>query len=52
VRKLNHRRDTLEEIFLKAMGHIAHTPGEGLQPGNGSYAKLNPKDLADLKEKG
>jgi ABC-2 type transport system ATP-binding protein len=28
VRKLNHRRDTLEEIFLKAMGHIAHTPGE------------------------
>ena len=30
VRKLSHRRDTLEEIFLKAMGHIAHTPGEGL----------------------
>jgi ABC-2 type transport system ATP-binding protein len=29
VRKLSHRRDTLEEIFLKAMGHIAHTPGEG-----------------------
>ncbi len=28
VRKLNHRRDTLEEIFLKAMGHIAQTPGE------------------------
>jgi ABC-2 type transport system ATP-binding protein len=28
VRKLSHRRDTLEEIFLKAMGHIAHTPGE------------------------
>jgi ABC-2 type transport system ATP-binding protein len=28
VRKLTHRRDTLEEIFLKAMGHIAHTPGE------------------------
>jgi ABC-2 type transport system ATP-binding protein len=28
VRKLNHRRDTLEEIFLKAMGHLAHTPGE------------------------
>ena len=23
VRKLTHRRDTLEEIFLKAMGHIA-----------------------------
>ena len=23
VRKLTHRRDTLEEIFLKAMGHLA-----------------------------
>ena len=33
VRKLTHRRDTLEEIFLKAMGHIAHTPGESA--GNG-----------------
>jgi ABC-2 type transport system ATP-binding protein len=31
VRKLSHRRDTLEEIFLKAMGHIAHTPGEGAE---------------------
>ncbi|MBZ5496992.1 MAG: ABC transporter ATP-binding protein [Acidobacteriia bacterium] len=31
VRKLTHRRDTLEEIFLKAMGHIAHTPGEGAE---------------------
>jgi ABC-2 type transport system ATP-binding protein len=28
VRKLRRRRDTLEEIFLKAMGHIEHTPGE------------------------
>jgi ABC-2 type transport system ATP-binding protein len=28
VRKLTQRRDTLEEIFLKAMGHLAHTPGE------------------------
>ncbi len=28
VRKLSHRRDTLEEIFLNAMGHIARTPGE------------------------
>jgi ABC-2 type transport system ATP-binding protein len=28
VRRLSHRRDTLEEIFLKAMGHIAQTPGE------------------------
>jgi len=25
VRKLTHRRDTLEEIFLKAMGHLAQT---------------------------
>ncbi len=39
VRKLTHRRDTLEEIFLKAMGHIQHTPGEaalnGALNGNG-----------------
>lgn len=27
VRKLTHRRDTLEEIFLKAMGHLPQTPG-------------------------
>jgi ABC-2 type transport system ATP-binding protein len=34
VRKLTHRRDTLEEIFLKAMGHITRTPGEaGLEAG-------------------
>ena len=32
VRKLTHRRDTLEEIFLKAMGHLAHTPGETRRP--------------------
>lgn len=31
VRKLTHRRDTLEEIFLKAMGHISHTPGESAE---------------------
>jgi ABC-2 type transport system ATP-binding protein len=31
VRKLTHRRDTLEEIFLKAMGHIAHTPGDAVR---------------------
>jgi ABC-2 type transport system ATP-binding protein len=31
VRKLTHRRDTLEEIFLKAMGQIAHTPGESAE---------------------
>jgi hypothetical protein len=36
VRKLTHRRDTLEEIFLKAMGHLAHTPGEaGVEVGQG-----------------
>ena len=28
VRKLTHRRDTLEEIFLKAMGHLAQTPND------------------------
>jgi ABC-2 type transport system ATP-binding protein len=31
VRKLTYRRDTLEEIFLKAMGHIQHTPGENAE---------------------
>src|SRR5687767_1572878 len=25
IRKMTHRRDTLEEIFLKAMGHLAQT---------------------------
>jgi ABC-2 type transport system ATP-binding protein len=28
VRKLTHRRDSLEEIFLKAVGHLQRTPGE------------------------
>ncbi|MBI1895142.1 MAG: ABC transporter ATP-binding protein [Acidobacteria bacterium] len=28
VHRLTHRRDTLEEIFLKAVGHLRHTPGE------------------------
>ncbi|HSW50991.1 MAG TPA: ABC transporter ATP-binding protein [Bryobacteraceae bacterium] len=28
VHKLTHRRDTLEEIFLKAVGHLERTPGE------------------------
>ena len=28
VHKLTHRRDTLEEIFLKAVGHLQRTPGE------------------------
>ena len=31
VRKLTHRRDTLEEIFLKAMGHLSHTPRDSFQ---------------------
>jgi ABC-2 type transport system ATP-binding protein len=29
IRRLTHRRDTLEEIFLKAMGHLAPAPAEG-----------------------
>jgi ABC-2 type transport system ATP-binding protein len=32
VRKLAHRRDTLEEIFLKAMGHLPQTAGEHRGP--------------------
>lgn len=28
VHKLTHRRDSLEEIFLKAVGHIRETPGD------------------------
>jgi hypothetical protein len=28
VRKLTHRRDTLEEIFLKAMGHLPQRAGD------------------------
>jgi len=32
VRKLTHRRDTLEEIFLKAVGHLRATPGETGSP--------------------
>jgi ABC-2 type transport system ATP-binding protein len=28
VHKLRHRRDSLEEIFLKAVGHLKRTPGE------------------------
>ena len=35
VRKLTHRRDTLEEIFLKAMGHLSQTPGEAAGPAVG-----------------
>jgi ABC-2 type transport system ATP-binding protein len=32
VRKLTQRRDSLEEIFLKAVGHLAHTPGDAAEP--------------------
>lgn len=32
VRKLTHRRDTLEEIFLKAVGHIEPGPASPPQP--------------------
>jgi len=30
--RLTHRRDSLEEIFLKAVGHIQSTPGESTAP--------------------
>lgn len=32
VRRLTLRRDTLEEIFLKAVGHLQRTPGEAAPP--------------------
>jgi ABC-2 type transport system ATP-binding protein len=32
VRRLTHRRDSLEEIFLKAVGHIERTPQENAMP--------------------
>ncbi len=32
VRKLTYRRDTLEEIFLKAVGHLRATPGDATKP--------------------
>jgi ABC-2 type transport system ATP-binding protein len=32
VHRLTHRRDSLEEIFLKAVGHLNHTPGESAPP--------------------
>ncbi len=38
VRKLNHRRDTLEEIFLKAMGHMVQKPVQGAEEPGGTYA--------------
>ncbi len=42
VRKLTHRRDTLEEIFLKAMGHLAHRPGEGPPSPRSGSAEVSP----------
>jgi ABC-2 type transport system ATP-binding protein len=32
VRRLTHRRDSLEEIFLKAVGHIQRTTGDSAAP--------------------
>jgi ABC-2 type transport system ATP-binding protein len=32
VHRLTHRRDSLEEIFLKAVGHLKHTPGDAVAP--------------------
>ncbi len=41
VRKLNHRRDTLEEIFLKAMGHMVRSPAQGAEePGRTNSVKV------------
>jgi ABC-2 type transport system ATP-binding protein len=42
VRKLTHRRDTLEEIFLKAMGHLAHTPGERPPSPRSGFDEVSP----------
>jgi len=35
VRRITHRQDTLEEIFLKALGHLSPTPGETTGPDTG-----------------
>jgi ABC-2 type transport system ATP-binding protein len=32
VHRLTHRRDSLEEIFLKAVGHLQRTPGDAAAP--------------------
>lgn len=32
IHHLTHRRDTLEEIFLKAVGHLQSTPGQMPEP--------------------
>jgi ABC-2 type transport system ATP-binding protein len=40
VHKLTHRRDTLEEIFLKAVGHLQRTPGEQTQQEVASHGRI------------
>jgi ABC-2 type transport system ATP-binding protein len=40
IRKLTHRRDTLEEIFLKAVGHLRHTPGEAAEEEVAAHGRL------------
>jgi ABC-2 type transport system ATP-binding protein len=48
VRKLTHRRDTLEEIFLKAMGHLSHTPGEGARLGPSGFGAAGSLDVGGV----
>ncbi|MEZ5400979.1 MAG: ABC transporter ATP-binding protein [Bryobacteraceae bacterium] len=40
VRRLTQRRDSLEEIFLKAVGHLAATPGDSAQPMEAANGRL------------
>lgn len=40
VRKLTHRRDTLEEIFLKAVGHLSSTPAAPTAPSEVMHGRL------------
>lgn len=40
VRKLTHRRDTLEEIFLKAVGHLSPTPAAPTAPSEVMHGRL------------
>ncbi|MEX2260701.1 MAG: ABC transporter ATP-binding protein [Bryobacteraceae bacterium] len=42
VHRMTHRRDSLEEIFLKAVGHLKHTPGEAaaVEPEVASHGRL------------
>jgi ABC-2 type transport system ATP-binding protein len=40
VHKLTHRRDTLEEIFLKAVGHLQRTPGGEPKPEVATHGRL------------